>query len=306
MAGGNRFEQGCAQHRRQNQCHNHRQEHGNDDRYGELAVNDTGRTGEKGHGGENSREHQPDADERAGNLLHRLGRGLAGRKPLLRHDPLNVFHNYNSIIHQKADGQDHGKHGKHINRVAEEAQRGECSQNDNRHRNGRNQRGPHVAQKKPHDQKNQQDGFKKGLYYFVYGYPDKWCCVERVVNLHPRREKAAQFFHLCLDGVGCIQRIGARGLPDGDARRRHAVECRFDVIKFGSQLRPSDIADADGRAGGRDADRNVGKLFRSFEHILNGNGRIQLLVFHCRCAAELSCGNLGIVGLNCRDNLSYR
>ena len=49
---GNRLEEGGAEHRRQDQGHDHGEQHGGDDGDGELLVDDPGRTREEGHGAE--------------------------------------------------------------------------------------------------------------------------------------------------------------------------------------------------------------------------------------------------------------
>jgi len=84
MSGRHRFEERGAENRCQDQGHQHRQEHGGDDGHGKLAIDDAGGAGEKGHGSEDRREDQPDADQGAGDLLHGLGRGLPGRTAPLR------------------------------------------------------------------------------------------------------------------------------------------------------------------------------------------------------------------------------
>ena len=46
-----------------------------------------------------------------------------------------------------------------------------------------------------------------------------------------------------------------------------------------------------------------GKFFRGFQQILDDDGRIQALAFHCRRTAELAGGDLHIVGSKGSDNI---
>ena len=143
-----RFEERRAEDRGQDQGHHHRKQHGGDDGHGKLAVDDPGGAGEKGHGSEDRREHQADADQGAGDLVHGLGRGLLGREPFLAHDPLHVLHHHDGVIHQQTDGQHHGEHGQHVDGEPEKPQDREGSQQHHRHRDGRDQRGPDVSHEK--------------------------------------------------------------------------------------------------------------------------------------------------------------
>jgi len=262
MTGFDRFEQGCAQDRRQDQRHDHRKKHGGNDRNGELAVDDAGRSREKGHGTEHGGQYQADADERARDLLHRFSRGFLRRQPLLAHNALHIFDDDDGVVDQKADGQHHGKHGQHVNRKTEEPQNGERSQNNHRHGDGGNQRGAHVSQEKPHHQKNKKNSDDQCFDDFIDGHFDKYSGIVRINNFHAGGEKAAHFSHFCLHGVGRIQRIGVRRLTDGDTRRRPAVVADLNVVYFGAQLCSSHIAHADNGAVRIGPKRDRGKFLR--------------------------------------------
>ncbi len=117
-----RLEERRAENRRQDQGHRHRKEHGGDDGHGELAVDDAGGAGEERHGAEDRREHEPDADQGARDLIHGLAGGLFGGESFLAHDPLHILHDHDGIVDQQADGQHHGKHGQHVNGKPEKPQ----------------------------------------------------------------------------------------------------------------------------------------------------------------------------------------
>ena len=70
--------------RRQHQRHHDRQQHGRDDGDGELAVDHAGRAAEEGHGQEHRGQHQADADQGAGDFLHRRKVASRGGSPSSR------------------------------------------------------------------------------------------------------------------------------------------------------------------------------------------------------------------------------
>ncbi len=109
-----RLEQGGAERRGQDHGHQHREDHGGDDGDGELAVDDAGGAAEEGHGEEDRRQHGGDAPEGAGDLPHGFDGGVMGRQPLLGHDPFDVLHDHDGVVHQQADDDDQGEHGQGV------------------------------------------------------------------------------------------------------------------------------------------------------------------------------------------------
>ena len=297
MPGRYRLEQAGAEDRRQDQRHEHRQEHGGDDGHGELAVDDAGGTGEERHGAEHGREHEPDADQRARDLLHGLGRGLPGGQSLLGHDPLHVFHDHDGVVHEQSDGKNHGKHREHVDGETENSQNGKCSQEDDRHGNRGNQRGPNVPEKEPHDQEDQQDRFEERFHHLFDGDPNEGSGVIGIDVLHSRGKVPAQLRHLRLDGIGRVEGVGARRLADRDGAGRSPVVGGFNIVQLGSQLGPAHIPDPHGGAVRVGADGDGGKFLRCPEQVLDDNGRIQALALYRRHSAELSRGDLHIVSL---------
>ncbi|MCI5168121.1 MAG: hypothetical protein D3903_19045, partial [Candidatus Electrothrix sp. GM3_4] len=89
--------------------------------------------------------------------MHRFGRGLLGRQPLLAHDALHVLDHHDGIIHQQTDGQHHRKHGQHVDRIACKAEHGKGAEQDHRHGNSRDNCRPDIAHEHVHDDEN-QDG----------------------------------------------------------------------------------------------------------------------------------------------------
>ncbi len=121
--------------------------------------------------------------------------------------------------------------------------------------------------------------------------------------LHSRGKVPAQLRHLCLDGIGRVQGVGARGLADRDDAGRAPIVGGFDVVQLGSQLGPAYIPDPHGGAVRVGADGDGGKFLRCPEQVLNDDGCVQALALHRRHSAELSRGDLHIVNLERRDDV---
>src|SRR3546814_8152076 len=69
-----------------------------DQRDGKLSIDSAGRTGEKGHRHEHRHEDERNADDRAGNLPHRLHGRIVGRQMLLRHNPFDILDDDDRIV----------------------------------------------------------------------------------------------------------------------------------------------------------------------------------------------------------------
>ena len=100
-----RLEQGGAQCRRQHQGDHDGKRHGGHDGDGELAIDHAGRAAEERHRQEHRRQHQADADQGAGDFLHRSQGRFARRQTFLAHDALDILHHHDGIIDQKTDHQ---------------------------------------------------------------------------------------------------------------------------------------------------------------------------------------------------------
>ncbi|KAF5044627.1 hypothetical protein DSECCO2_489720 [anaerobic digester metagenome] len=182
------FEQGGAQGRGQDEGHQDREDHGRDHGDGELAVDDARGAAEEGHGHEHGRQDQGDADQGAGDLGHgQVGR-VAGREAVLVHDALDVLDHDDGVVHQQADGQDHGEHGQGVDGVAESRQHAEGAEQDHGHGDGRDEGGPEVLQEEVHDQEDQDHGFKQRADHLLDGDAHEGRRVEGGYDLHARRE----------------------------------------------------------------------------------------------------------------------
>ena len=61
------------------------------------------------------------------------------------------FYYDDGIIHNQADGQDHGKHGQGVDGKAQQHEGAKCTDQGHRNRQHGNQGGPEISQKDVHD-----------------------------------------------------------------------------------------------------------------------------------------------------------
>ena len=295
----NRLEQRCAQSRGQGHGHQHRQHHGRHNSHGKLPVDNPRGTTEKRHGNKHRAQHQGDADQRAGDLVHRLARGFKGRQALFAHHPLDVFHHHNGVIHQQADGQDHRKHGQGIDRIAKHRQHPEGTQQHHRHSDRGDQRGAEILQEQEHDQHHQHDGLAQGLDHLFDGQADKGRGVvgNHVLELHFARVVRLQFGKLGLDRFTDLQRIGARGQLHAHGRSGFAVKGRIDVITVTAQLHRGHITEQHHGTGAGGLDHHIAKLFGGLQFAARTDGGIELLAGHGRQSTQLPGRHLGVLRL---------
>ncbi len=214
------LQQRGAQRRRQHQRHHDGQRHGRDDGDGKLAIDDAGRAAEECHGQEHGGQHQADADQRAGDFLHAFEGGLARRQPLFMHDALDILHHHDGVVHQQADHQHQREQSQGVDRITRRRQHAEGAQQHHRHRDGRDQRRAPVLQEDVHHQHHQDDGLDQGHDHVVDRKADEGGVVDRVDQLHARRQRRPQFLRPGLDRIHGLERIGPRRQHDGEDRRR--------------------------------------------------------------------------------------
>ncbi len=303
MALGDRFENARAKHGGQHQRHDHGEQHAGDDRDGELAVDDAGGTAEEGHRTEQRGHHQEDADQRAGDLLHRFGGGVPRREPLFAHQPFNVLHHHDRIVHQQSDGDHHGEHRQHVDREAEGRQCRAGAQQDDRYGNGRDQRGSDVAHEQPHHQEDQHDGLDQRFDRLADRHAHKRRGVVGIDHLDAGREEITHLAQLCPDPLGGIECIRARRLADRQDGGGLSVVAGIDVIRLRAQLGAPDIADEDARAVRVYTDGDRGEFLGRLQEVLDNDRRVQLLAVDGGNRAELAGGDLDIVGAQGRDHI---
>src|SRR5690606_11822793 len=138
----------------------------------ELAIDIADRATEKGHRHEYRDQHHGNADDGPGNLAHGLDGGFPGRQPLLGHQPLDVFHHHNGVIHQDADHQHHGEHGQHVDGKTKTVEQRKGAEQRYRDHQGRNQGIADVLQEQQHHHEHQDHRLYQGDDHLLDGDAD--------------------------------------------------------------------------------------------------------------------------------------
>ena len=146
-------------------------------------------------------------DQRAGDLVHRLARGLARRQAFLGHHALDVFHHHDGVVHQQADRQRHAEHGQRVDREAEGREDAERAEQHHRHGDRRDQRGAHVLQEQVHHQEHQHDRLEQRLHHFLDRGAHERRRVERIDDLEAAREERRQPVERRVDAVDGVERV---------------------------------------------------------------------------------------------------
>ncbi len=104
----------------------------------------------------------------------------------------DVLHHDDGIIHDKTgrDGKRHQR--KIVEAVTAEVHHGEGADQRYRHRNARNDRGPHVAQEEKYHQHNQNHGEDQRAFHVTDTGADRGRAVENVGDLDPVRNGRLQ------------------------------------------------------------------------------------------------------------------
>ncbi len=212
-----------AERRSEDQGDHHRKDHRGDDGDRELAVDHADRAAEERHRHEHRGQHRGDADQRAGDLVHRLDRRLARRQVLFAHHPLDILDDDDRIVHQQADGEHHREHRQGVDRIAEECEDAEGAEQHHRHRDRRDQGGAEVLQEHQHHDEYQNHRLDQGLHHFVDRETDERRGVVRIDHVDPGGEARTQAFDRGPHTVGGRDRVGPGREVDRKASRRHAV-----------------------------------------------------------------------------------
>ena len=295
---GNGFEQGGAQRRRKRQRQKAREQNRHRQRQSELLVDHAHRARHKAQRQKHRHQHQRDADNRARDLLHGLGRSFARRQPLLRHQPLHVFDHHNRVIDQNADGQHHAKHGHHVDREPQPVHHGEGSHQAHRHHNRRNQRVADVLQKQPHHQKDQNNRLQQGGHNLLNRDLHKQGRVVRKGVGHILREVDTQLLELALHCRCRGNGVGARRQLHSASHGALAIQPRLKAEVLQIAFHARHIGQAHGRAISIGAQNNLAKLLRGAPRALQGQHGRQRLIVSAGPAAKAARRHLNVLGLN--------
>ncbi len=302
----NRLEQRRAERGCQRQSEERREADGRDHRHRELLVDDADRAREERHRNEHGDQNRRDADDGAGDLAHRLARGLLRRQPLLRHDALDVLDHDDGVVDEDADGEHHAEHGEHVDGETHRQQDHAGAEERDRHDDGRNERVADVLEEQQHHEEDEDDGLHQRHQHLLDRGLDHRRDVVGDVVLDVRREVVGQLVHLLLHARGRGERIAGRREKNRKARRLLAVLPRGELIAEATDLDARDVAQPHGRAVGVGAQKDRTELVRAIELALHDDERGDLLAGVARLDADAAGGDLCVLRADRPGNVVRR
>jgi len=300
------LEQRRAHGRRQGQRHEGREDHGQHQRHGELAVDGAYRTAEESHGHEHGAQHQGDADHCGIDLAHGLDGRLAWRQALGGHDPLDVLDHHDRIVHDDADGQHHREQRQHVDREAEGVEAGQRAHQGYRHDDSRDDRDAQVFQEQVHHQEDQDHRLGQRLDHFGNRDLDEAAGVVGNLPGNALGKVLLQFRHASLDGLGDIQGVAVGSNAHGDGGGRLAVDAGEDVVVLGAEFDARDVPDPQRRAVGLGADDDVAEFLWGLQAAAGDDDGIEFLAGGSRHLAQLAGGELDVLGAHGADHVIGR
>ncbi len=291
----NRLEEGGAQRGRQRQGKERREENRDRQRHRELAVDPARGSGEERHRHEHRDQHQGDADDRSGDLAHRLARGFKRGETFLAHDTLDILDHDDGVIDQNPDRQHHAEQRQNVDRKAEQPQTQTRACKRNRHHQSRDQRRPPALQEQVHDEENQHHRLDQRLDHFV----DRGLHERRgVVGDRPAdvvRQAGFQLGHAGLHALGRGERIGPGAQLHRHPGHRRAVQCGGRSIALRTDLNPGHLTQPHHSCAGICAQDDVLELFDCPETAFAGDRGVDLLAGRKRLSPDRAARDLCIL-----------
>ncbi|MND71746.1 hypothetical protein D3C80_632770 [compost metagenome] len=181
------------------------------------------------------------------------------------HQPLDVFHHHDGVIHQQADRQHHAKHGQRIDRVTEGRQHAKGPQQHHRHRQCRDQRGPEVLQKQVHHRKHQHNRFHQRTHHVFDRQANEWNGVIGIHGFHSRREEGFQLRQRGTHRLRGLQRIGTGCQTHAQPDRRIAVVVAINRVVLRAQLNARHVGQANPRTVRIGFQQDLAELLRGLQ-----------------------------------------
>ena len=183
----------------------------------ELTVKLSGEPRHKSSGNEHRHQDQRDAEDRAGQVVHRPARRLAAGEPLLD-VARDAFDDDDRVVDDDSDRQHEGEQRREIDREAQGRHGGEGADERHRHGGGRDQHRAPVLQEDENDDQHQNGRLDQRAINFVDRGPHEFRGVVRDAVDEALREALGEFVHFRFHLVGDRDRVGVRQERDGDAR----------------------------------------------------------------------------------------
>ena len=218
-------------------------------------------------------------DDRAGDLLHRLRRGLLRRQLLAQHERLRVLHHHDRVVHERADHEDEAEHREHVQREPERVEDGERAEERDRNGERGDQRGADVLQEEVRDQHHEGEGDAEREVRLLQEHARERGRVVRQHAHHAGRHALDPLVDFVLHALGGLDGVRLGRLVDAERHRRVFVEAGADRVALAAELHARDVLHEHLRAGvGVRAHDDVLELLLRLEAPLDVQLEAQVLV----------------------------
>jgi hypothetical protein len=253
-----------AEHRRQGERHEARDDHRARDGDAELVEQAPGRPLEEGERGEHRHQGDGGGEHREGDLPGAVGGRRVGTLAQLLLVPVRVLQHDDRVVHHDADRERKREQGEVVDREAQEVHDREGGHDGRGNREAGDDRGAEIPEEDEDDHHHQSRGDEQGLLGLLDRPLDEDRLVESGVDVDAGRERLLDPGQLRPDQLGHRDDVGL-GLPHhADRDRRRPLVAQGAPLVLRPQLDPAQIAQLDQHPVGV-AHHQIGELLRSLE-----------------------------------------
>ena len=242
-----RRENARAQHGRERQRHEARNQNGDRNGHREFAEDAPDHPAHEQHGNEDGDERQGDRDDREADLARALQRRLEGLHAFLdmAHD---VLEHDDGVVDDEADRQRDGEQRYVVDRIAEHVHEGESADQRDRQGERGDQRRRQRLQEQKDDEDDEHDRDGERLLHVVHGIADRFGTIvdDRDVDGGGKLRLVAR--QVGLDLIDHLDRVGVGLAIDGENDRALVAEPGGDLVIVDAVLDVGDLVETHRRA----------------------------------------------------------
>ena len=162
--------------------------------------------------------------------------------------PLDVLDDDDGVVDDDAGGENDAEQRQSVDREAHELHEPERTDERHRDRNGRDDRAAPGLQEDEDDEHDEDDRLGERLQHLANRLAHDVGRVERDLVVHAGRKLLLEPLELLHHRVVHVERVGPGELYDAHADAFDALEAQLGRIRFGPELRATDVPYADERS----------------------------------------------------------
>ena len=172
---------------------------------------------------------------------------------------VNVFHNHNGIVHNKANSKDHRQKRKHVDTEPAKVKHKEATNHRYRHHDHRDKRCTAFAEERKDDRNHENKRNKDGFHHFLDGRANVNRSIATIKQFHAFRDFTADVFDAFVEFVCNFDMVTARLRHECKRNGILAVTSKTGTRIFRFVMDVCDIRNADHSSIFSRPHRNVAK-----------------------------------------------